>query len=257
MAEHHRPPVADNNPSYGKLDGWTPPPAPKEAPHKTIDIASYGNLTFSQLDGYLEEPPSQTRTSSEIPSPANPAPAAPSSPPPYPGKPQSSETWKQGTATGPGTEGWNSSSVAALPSPFPTRTTPLRRTDVLTARAQSSSTAPAVDINSSKPVSAAISVPDNDPIYGKLDGCPPPTPPEEAPHQTTATATSYEDPVFSQLDGYPEAPPPRTRPPPPTPAPVDSTLATQSAPPAYPGQSQNSESWKEGTVAGANAESWK
>ncbi|KAG8949539.1 hypothetical protein FRC04_008472 [Tulasnella sp. 424] len=200
MAEHHRPPVADNNPSYGKLDGWTPPPAPKEAPHKTIDIASYGNLTFSQLDGYLEEPPSQTRTSSEIPSPANPAPAAPSSPPPYPGKPQSSETWKQGTATGPA---------------------------------------------------------DNDPIYGKLDGCPPPTPPEEAPHQTTATATSYEDPVFSQLDGYPEAPPPRTRPPPPTPAPVDSTLATQSAPPAYPGQSQNSESWKEGTVAGANAESWK
>lgn len=106
MAEHHRPPAADNNPSYGKLDGWTPPPAPKEAPPKTIDIASYGNLTFSQLDGYSEEPPSQTRTSSGIPSSANPTPVAPSSPPPYPAKSQSSETWKQGTATGPGTEGW-------------------------------------------------------------------------------------------------------------------------------------------------------
>lgn len=102
-----------------------------------------------------------------------------------------------------------------------------------------------------------LHVANNDPIYGKLDGCPAPTPPEEAPHQTTATATSYEDPVFSQLDGYPEAPPPRTRPPPATPAPVDSTLATPSAPPPYPRQSQNSESWKEGTVTEANAESWK
>lgn len=100
-------------------------------------------------------------------------------------------------------------------------------------------------------------VADNDPIYDKLDECPPPTPPKDAPHQVTTPTTSYIDPAFSKLDGYSEAPPPRTRPPPATPAPVNSTLATPSVPPPYPGQSQNSESWKEGTVTGASAESWK
>lgn len=110
MEEHHvasaKIPVAEADPTYGKLDGWGPPTPPKEAPRQTA--TSYVNPTFSKLDGYGEEPLPlpRSRPPSATPAHTDSTPTNTSSPPPYPTQPQNSDSWKQGTVVGTATEGW-------------------------------------------------------------------------------------------------------------------------------------------------------
>ncbi|KAG9031253.1 hypothetical protein FS837_003023 [Tulasnella sp. UAMH 9824] len=109
MEEHHvasgKVPVAEADPTYGKLDGWAAPPAPpKEAPRQTV--TSYVNPTFSKLDGYAEEPLPRSRPPSATPPHTDSTPTNTSIPPPHPTQPQNSDSWKQGTVVGATTEGW-------------------------------------------------------------------------------------------------------------------------------------------------------
>ncbi|KAG8913201.1 hypothetical protein FRC01_004676 [Tulasnella sp. 417] len=99
--------VAQADPSFGKLDGWVPPPQPPPSKEPPRQIAtSYVDPTFSKLDGYSEEPRPQNRPPSATLAHTDSTPAKPSSPPPYPEPPKSSDAWKQGTVTGETTESW-------------------------------------------------------------------------------------------------------------------------------------------------------
>ncbi|KAG9007202.1 hypothetical protein FRB90_009483 [Tulasnella sp. 427] len=84
---------------YDKLDGWAPPPPPKDTPHPTVSSTSVGKPPHTG-EAPRKEAVSEHRSHVEPTERAEPV------PPPYPGKPAAADSWKQGTTTAADSEGW-------------------------------------------------------------------------------------------------------------------------------------------------------